>query len=61
MTDSKLKALEKGISPSDSDTGELWVIQRARDPLIFLVGFRANKKITDTSSGMHWPKSELKC
>ncbi len=59
VTDSKLEATGKGISPSDSDTGELWAERDAshHDDQRILSFPRSTvmslKKINDTSSGMY--------
>lgn len=65
VTDSKLEATEKGISPSDSNTGELWAEREAsqhddQQTLSFPCStVMPLKKINDASSGMHWAKPEL--
>lgn len=65
VIDSKLEATEKGTSPSDSDTGELWAERDAsRHDAQRTVSFPCStvmplKRINDASSGMHWAKPEL--
>lgn len=65
VTDSKLEATEKGISPSDNDTGELWAeIDASHHDDQWILSFPHStvmslKKINDTSSGMYWAKPKL--
>lgn len=65
VIDSKLEATEKGTSPSDSDTGELWAERDAsrhddqRTLSLPCSTVMPLKRINDASSGMHWAKPEL--